>query len=187
MHWFGIALLFLSITLAGLGTGPEAAAQKAGFEGHTPPNFWAEPRIFHRPFKPDEERLVTLTRRPFEGPPPKGRVVSPNKAYWYALSGREAARQEITVYSERDEVTVVTVRRVGQGNAPQLTWINEKLLYGEIWHGRISGEVFLLDAEAGRILLHEKTVYGQIHFQQWQQGCRTFPETPSCQKPKGLP
>jgi hypothetical protein len=187
MQWFGIALLFLFLVLAHLGTSREAAAQKAGFEGHTPPNFWAEPRIFHRPFKPEEERLVTHARLPFEGPPPEDRVVSPNKAYWYALSDREDTWQEITVYSERNEVTVIAVRRTGQRNAPKLTWINEKLLYGEIWHGRISGEVFLLDAETGRVLLHEKAVYGQIHFQQWQQGCQTFPDTPSCQKPKGLP
>ena len=187
MQWFGVALLFLFFVLAHLGTGQEAAAQKAGFEGHTPPNFWAEPRIFHRPFKPEEERLVTHARLPFEGPPPEDRVVSPNKAYWYALSDREDTWQEITVYSERSEVTVIAVRRTGQRNAPKLTWINEKLLYGEIWHGRISGEVFLLDAETGRVLMHEKAVYGQIHFQQWLQGCQTFPDTPSCQKLKGLP
>lgn len=182
-----LALSFFPLALAGLSAMPGAAAQQAGFAGHTPPNFWTEPRIFHRSFEPEEERLVTITRRSFEDPTPEGHVLSPNKAYWYALSDRRQNSQEIIVYSERNEVVVLAVRQIGQRNAPVLKWVNEKILYGEIWHGRISGEIFLLDAESGRTLLHEKAIYGQLHFHQWKQGCQTFPDLPSCQRQRGLP
>jgi len=47
--------------------------------------------------------------------------------------------------------------------------MNERLLFIEVWWGRVLGSDFLIDVENERVVHSEMIRYGAIEFQQWQQ------------------
>ncbi len=174
--------LLVLFILAMFAAPPPLAAGEHGFSGHTSPIRWERPRVFHEPFAPGAERSVKLERAVTAEITPGTLVLSPNGAYWYALQEASTGGTRLIVYNEEDRHILVTLTKRRGKSAPEIRWINEKLLYGEIWHGRIYGESFVLDVEQARLLTHERVVWGQIHFQQWQASCPNFPDLPSCQK-----
>jgi hypothetical protein len=176
--------LLHSVTVAGLALAATPASAQGSFEGHTPPNFWEAPRTFHVPLDQEETSRLTMDRVADPADAGAEKHPSPNQAYWVAWRREEPDAAVIEVFNERDYILRLRWEEVG-GHGPRLSWINEKLLYAELWRGRLYGEFFVLDVEAERILIRQKAVYGQIHFQQWKSGCRQFPDIPACQPKTG--
>ena len=175
-----------SIPAVGLLLFAASAFAQGSFEGHTPPHLWQAPRVFHSPLDGREESLLTLDRIAASPGAGAERHSSPNQAYWFSWRREGPDRVSIEVFNERDYLLRLRWQKVEPGRAPRLSWINEKLLYGELWRGRLFGEFFVLDVERETFLIRQKAVYGQIHFQQWQEGCRQFPDIPACApKPDG--
>jgi hypothetical protein len=176
--------LLQSVTAAGLALAATAASAQGSFEGHTPPNLWPAPRVFHLPLDPEETSLLTMDR--VSGPADAGaeKHPSPNRAYWFSWRRAEPDTVVIEVFNERDHILRLRWDKAG-GHGPRLSWINEKLLYAELCRGRLFGEFFVLDVEAETILIRQKAVYGQIHFPQWKAGCRRFPDLPACRPKSG--
>jgi hypothetical protein len=180
--------LSLVISVIGSALSATLAFAQGSFEGHTPPHIWQEPRIFHVPLDTEDLGLLTIgrVREPLEAG--ANRVLSPNKAYWFVWSRQGSDTVVIEVFNERDYVLQLRWQKADPRYGPRLSWINEKLLYGELWRGRLYGEYFVLDVENEKFLIRQKAIYGQIHFQQWKQGCRQFPNSPACTpKPQGEP
>jgi hypothetical protein len=176
--------LLHSVAAAGFVLTASPASAEGSFEGHTPPNLWQAPRVFHVPLDPEETSLLTMDRIPDPADAGAEKHRSPNQGYWFSWRREEPDRAVIEVFNERGYILRLRWDQVG-GDAPRLSWINEKLLYAELWRGRLTGEFFVLDVEAETILTRQKAVYGQIHFQQWKAGCRRFPDLPDCRPKSG--
>jgi hypothetical protein len=166
MRWLTTLALIVVATRFG-------APQEAGVPGwtwHTPPERWQGPRSYHTPFDPDFAGRVRLDRVRDPVSPP-GRELSPNGAYWFAVVEDDRTRPgpwdaRVLVFVEREELlrlSLVDCRGV------QARWVNEKLLYVEVWWGRVLGTRLILDVEQGAVLYREMVNDGAIPYQQWRE------------------
>ena len=131
----GRHVLKLSLTISAIGLVLFAtfAFAQGSFKGHTLPHLWQEPRIFHAPLDREQKGLLTMDRvmEPLEAG--ANRVLSPNKAYWFAWRRQGSDTVFIEVFNEREYVLQLRWRKAEPRYGPRLSWINEKLLYGELW------------------------------------------------------
>ncbi len=139
---------------------------------HTPPEKWGQPRIFHSAFDSDFENRIVMTQAPLEADNSE-KTFSPNKAYWFAVSTQDFRKEgpwltTIQIFNERDYSIRIEIRDHNNWEIKP-KWVNEKLLYVEVWWGRILGSYFLFDVEDERILIKEMIHDGQMAFQQFQE------------------
>jgi len=115
----------------------------------------------------------------------KIKVLSPNKAYWFAAnsdwpdpptidcSGTDfqvtASDAVIYVFTERDFLLRIQMRDHYPNFNISARWVNERLLFIRVSWGRVLGSDFLIDVENERVVHSEMFRYGAIEFQQWQQ------------------
>lgn len=150
------------------------AATLAGEPSYLILEKWTEPRVFHEPF--DDSFAWRIELGPAgptagEAAAAAARVLSPNRAYWYALAGPDFRgpgpwTTDIFIYNERDRLLRLRLRDHGN-TLPRIKWINEKLLYAEIWWGRIAGSSLILDVEAERVVLREMARDGGPLYRQY--------------------
>ena len=139
---------------------------------HTPPDKWAEPRVYQTPFDEAFAKRIEVGRCPMPAALPE-RSLSPNKAYWYATIAPDRTKPgpwnaEILIYNERDYL--VRIRLTDIHYCREVEWVNEKLLRIRVWWGRICGTDLILDVEQERIICRETLWDGTIAFEQYQQG-----------------
>lgn len=80
----------------------------------------------------------------------------------------------VMVYNERDYCTTITLKNHKNGE-PKVKWINQKLLYIEVWWGRILGTTLIYDVEK-ETMLHKEMVHdGGIDWLQWTQAQENDP------------
>jgi len=171
------------LALAGLLT--IAAGAQAAPPWHTPPDRWPEPRNYQTPFDPQYDGRLLLSQekvnRPFAL-----KVSSPNRAYWFgadpdwprdpspACDGAEfevkAEDASFWVFTEREDLLKVTLKKHYPNFLIRVRWVNERLLYIRVWWGRIVGSCYLLDVEARRVVYREMVRSGDIEFQQFKEG-----------------
>ena len=164
--------IFLSILmLAAAGAIPALAASS----GYPMVEKWNAPRIFHEPFRADYERQVVIgPARVFPENLPGGqRVYSPNGGYWYLMetpnfNGAKPWATQIYIYNDRADLMKLELK--DHGNAtPEAIWINEKLLYINLWWGRVLGSYMILDVEREVFVAKEMLVDGAKLYQQYQE------------------
>jgi hypothetical protein len=163
------ALVVLSVTLA-----PSAAVWSPPEQKwHTPPDRWKEPRPFHTPFEPRYEGYVTVTREPVGAESRATKRFSPNDAYWLAappLPAPFAPRTPIVIFNERPYLIRVAPTKTGPDYyVKRVEWVNEKLVYIEVWWGNVLGSCFVFDVETEAMVHREMVHDGALPFQQWQQ------------------
>jgi len=163
---------------------------------HTDPCWWSEPRIYHGPFMQDYAgpchpatdfagRIAISRVAPEEKP--ADRVLSPNGAYWFAMRSPDTTRPgpwetTIDIEYERDTRIRISVRdHKSAGVRPR--WINEKLLYVEIWWGRVLGSYLIFDVEAETVLAKEMIHDGGNAFAQHRQAVEAG--HPKCPRDSG--
>jgi hypothetical protein len=94
--------------------------------------------------------------------------------YWYLT---ELAEEKVsgpvdctlTIYNERAEYLILSLKQCDERYGPKFHWINEKLLYVRVWWGRIVGTDIIVDVESSRIVYQEDVHDGVIPYQQWHQ------------------
>lgn len=147
---------------------------------HTSPACWEEPRVFHAG-RPEEElrKRVEVLRRP--APPPQASegggpeaLVSPNGAYRAWVRPPDTTRPgpweaAVLVDVERDALLWVVLHDPAW--APEVRWINEKLLFFRVHWGRIVASDLILDAERGALVYEEAAHDGALAFQQFRGEC----------------
>lgn len=155
------------------------------FTWHTTPDKWREPRVYESEFDPAYNDRLSISHEK-AGPSFTLRVPSPNKAYWFAAvadwpkepavscNGAEfeskAESPCIYVSTEREYLLKVTFKRHDPNYTISVRWVNERLLYLQVWWGRVLGSAYLLDVE-NEIISHKEMIHdGSIDFEQWQQG-----------------
>lgn len=147
------------------------------WDWHTHPDKWKEPRRFHMPFDERYESRVRISLADL-GSPAGTRVFSPNRAYWFAL---ESARREgnshfhvsssdaaVHVFNERDRLIRIKLIKRDPDLPLEIDWINEKLLYVEVWWSGALGSSLIYDVERESILLREMVNDGKVPYQNFK-------------------
>ena len=110
----------------------------------------------------------------------------PHNAYWLGINPEEGYETwnkptngvrfhdsspdaALCVFNETDRMTKILLKDHYPNFVLDVYWINEKLLYVEVWWGRILGSCFIFDVEKESIIYKEMVNDGNVAFQQWQQ------------------
>ncbi len=141
------------------------------------PAAWKEPRLFHRPFDDAFADRIVISKSPFPAALLTP-VHSPNKVYYYMAVKPDFAREgpwstEIYVYAEKEQLTRVDLRDHAV-YAPEIKWINEKLLFIRVWWGRQVGTDLVIDAETDRIVSREMVEDGRLLFEQYAESSKAL-------------
>lgn len=149
---------------------------------HTSPDKWEEPRTFHSSFRAEIAESISVTHEKPSNTE-RAKALSPNKAYWFTVNTADtgAPRKDkdkflvsapdasIHVFTERERLTKITFKDHYPNFALDVRWINEKLLYIEVWWGRVVGSCFIFDVEHEQFIYKEMVHDGLIPFQQFRQ------------------
>jgi len=140
---------------------------------HTTPDKWKDARAFHTPFDDTWSDWIVVRRTPL-AQVANEKVFSPNKAYWYSATQQDTMKKgpyklQIDIYNEREYLVRLDMLNIYGNFKPHVKWINEKLLYVQVWWGRVKGVDLIFDVENERVIHKENINYGIIPFLQWQQ------------------
>lgn len=164
------SLLFL-LPLAGYSRGTGNA------EWHTPPDRWAEPRIHHSPFDQEYEQRIRISHISRRDGSALRKVFSSNKAYWYSAQPPDYLKKgpwSTDILLDNERSYLIDIRLVDHSQYDlKVNWINEKLLYIQVWWGRILGSYLIFDLEKERIVSREMVHDGSLPFQQFKQMRKT--------------
>lgn len=155
-----------------------AAVFAEGGRWHTQPDLWTEPRIYHTSF--DEEfssRVMVVKDTLFD--PAAERVFSPNRAYWFSKEVPQFSEEgpwntSVCVFQEREYLLRISLFDHDTVE-PEVRWINEKLLYVQVWWGKILGTTMIFDVEEENFIDKEMVHWGLIDFQQWHPDVKDSP------------
>ncbi len=141
---------------------------------HTSPDKWPAPRIYHTGNNQYLEERMELSRIPYAGALPEGVVRSSNQGYGFVTRdlapGEESeAALIIEVFNERPYLTRMVLSEPYRNFAPEVRWINQKLLYVEVWWGRLDGSYYIFDVEKEEVVIAETFHDGKIAFKQWRE------------------
>jgi hypothetical protein len=96
-----------------------------------------------------------------------GKEVTVQSTRWFAVAEpdfqKTAPWNTTVLIGDVDEAatTKITVADHGSGGV-KLVWINEKLLFGQVWWGRIVSTDFVYDVEQNRMVYKELANYGEL-------------------------
>ncbi len=173
------AVVCVAASIAVLGCGQDQLrTTHAAF--HTSPELWSGPRVFHRPFETSYEDRIQVSRVPLVRAA-SDRVLSSNGAYWFARQEPDTQHPGpwhtvVDVFNERDELVRIKIEDHCSHDV-ETSWINEKLVYIEVWWGRVLGTSMVYDVEAERFLFKEMMHAGSIPFQQYREARISATET----------
>ena len=143
---------------------------------HTSADLWNEPRAFQTPFQDHYEKYLTVSHQK-KFSIPENKVLSPNKAYWFyrstppedITSKKFTPGNPIIIFNERDYVIQIAPTKDHPGYiVEKINWINEQLLYFEIWWGRVLGTCYIYDVENESFIYKEMINDGGIPFMQYE-------------------
>ena len=140
-----------------------------GEEPHTDPSGWSAPRLFHTIFEEEYEDRIILSMGEYPNVLPEA-VYSGNGAYYFLLVEPDFERSgpwstRIVINAEQEEPILIDLIDHSSYSVV-VKWINEKLLFGRIWWGRVLGTDFVFDVEARRMIFKEMVNDGCIPYQQ---------------------
>ena len=157
------------------GCSGKATSEKlsSGWPSHTTPDKWKKPRVFHTTVDERYSERVLVWRAPLARVANE-KVFSPNKAYWYSVTEPDTMKPgpyklRIDIYNEREYLVRLDMLNIYGNFKPHVKWINEKLLYVQVWWGRVKGVDLIFDVENEQVIHKENINYGIIPFLQWQQ------------------
>jgi hypothetical protein len=95
------------------------------------------------------------------------RTASPQGTRWFVEIDPDYAHPgpwTTTLYigNSRDEKADLKVVVTDHGNTFSAHWINEKLLFVQVWWGRIASSDLLLDVDVGKFIYDEFANYGEL-------------------------
>jgi hypothetical protein len=126
-----------------------------------------ELKVQYSPFdKRYDTRMAVSTSTP-KTATPANRSASPQAMRWYFLSSPDFTKpgpwvSTLHIGSAGQGPSVVITFRDHSNNPVDVKWLNEKLLYGSVWWGRIVSTDFVFDVEKHAFLYREMANYGQL-------------------------
>lgn len=112
-------------------------------------------------------KFLVESPKDLKTPFPTGeKVYSPQHTHWlieapadYMKPGPWTTRFYVGTGQSQTE-TLLTV--IGHGNTISATWVNEKLLFGQVWWGRIYSTDFIFDIAQRKFIYREMAHYGEL-------------------------
>lgn len=140
---------------------------------HTSPDKWSEPRTFHSAFDEEFSKRIVISRVKIKYNGQLKKEFSSNNAYWYHVQSADYHKEgpyttNILIYNERGYLVSLKLLEHSQYE-PNIKWINEKLIYVEVWWGRILGTYLIFDVEKEQIIYKEMMHDGVLPYQQYHQ------------------
>jgi hypothetical protein len=124
--------------------------------------------VIYSPFDKDFAARITVRQLPANTPTPGEKQFSPQRTRWLIVGSSPD-------YMKLGPWTTVVWLFKSEGGMPQrvsfvdhgsggvsVQWLNEKLLYGSVWWGRLESTDFIYDAEKKRFLYREMAYYGEL-------------------------
>lgn len=148
------ALFFVCLSRAGSQTLTACGTQTV--------NYRAAPREIEKKIQPT--RSVAIAVVPTSGK----RVASPQGTRWFVevdpdyMSVKEPWKTTLYIGSAGDDKTVLLATFTDHGNTFSAHWINEKLLFVQVWWGRIASSDLILDVSQGKYIYNEFANYGEL-------------------------
>lgn len=150
-----------------LAIGVPAMSQAENWAG-LPPDCWSKPRLYHDDRRDDPWKQNVKFIRVKAGKPKPG-VYSPNRGYFFVLSGKGRPDASITVYAEKDHVIEIRFEKLS--GLTDTRWINEKLLFMRAWWGKVVATDLIYDVEKEMVIHAESVKDGVIAFRQYRESC----------------
>jgi len=153
-------------------------------EPHTDPARWQKPRIHHTPFDKQFSKQIKIGRDLVPLSKTQKKTRSKNGVYWFTVSKHDSKDRRgtttISVFNERDYLP--QIRLLDHAYQPKVKWINEKLIYVEVWWRDVLGTSLIYDAERELFVQKEMCRDGTIAFHRtaidWKRNRRTpLPES----------
>ena len=100
------------------------------------------------------------------------KVFSPHAVYWYFTNEDLPEPRQykstfaINIFNERDYLVQLSFEDINKHYVEKVNWINEKLLYVEVWRGQVLGAYVIFDVGKERIVYKEVVHDGGIPFLQ---------------------
>lgn len=96
------------------------------------------------------------------------RISSPQGTRWLVevdpdyTSVEKPWTTRLYIGSNTDEKSVLQATFTDHGNTFSAQWINEKLLFVQVWWGRIASSDLILDVDQGKFIYDQLANYGQL-------------------------
>lgn len=133
------------------------------------PDCWSTARVVHgvADYEAQWKDQVRVDRD--IGPAIEGGVKSDNGGYAFVIE-KSGAERRIRIDVEKPQQVIIRVTRAM--SLHQVQWVNEKLLSGRIWWGRIAATDFIFDVESASFVWHQSATESSIAMHQYREGCR---------------
>jgi len=168
-----LMIFFCVFFLAGCNESVEENKPSGKWSFHTTPDKWEQSRIFHTPFDDYWADRISITKQPFNEITGE-KNYSANKAYWFIANQPDTMKAgpydfTVNIYNERDYIIKLNFLDIYGNFERQAYWINEKIIYSEIWLGRVLGIALIYDVEKELVIYKEMINDGGIPFMQYKQ------------------
>jgi hypothetical protein len=96
------------------------------------------------------------------------RISSPQGTRWFVEVAPDYSKTEkpwntrLYIGSDADDKVFLQADFTDHGNTFGAHWINEKLLFVQVWWGRIASSDLILDVDKGKFIYDELANYGQL-------------------------
>lgn len=145
-----------------------------------PPNCWSVSRVVHgvadyETMWAEHVSIETTNRRPL-----RAGKMSPNGGYEFSFENSEKTR---SIRVDAEAATQRLIHFTDSLALGPINWVNEKLIAGRVWWGRIAATDFIFDVEAGQFIWHESATESDTAMQQYREGCKQFGRCDACREP----
>lgn len=149
---------------------------------HTPVDKWDTSRLYHAPFDDKFINNIIITKSSWPSKLLQHKY-SKNKAYWYGVIGPDTTKNgpwSTKIFINNERKKPIQIDLAGHNNYPvKINWINEKLLYIQVWWGRIIGTDLIYDVEREITVSKEMIKDGRYLFYQHQESQKSQPNKSS--------
>jgi hypothetical protein len=136
---------------------------------HTSVDQWDKPRLYHEPFDSKFAKKIAISRSYWPSKLLKHNY-SKNSVYWYGVIMPDTTKEapwttKIFIYNERKNP--IQIDLLEHNNYPvKVYWVNEKLLFIEVWWGRIVGTDIIYDVEKEAVIYREMIKDGRYLYKE---------------------
>lgn len=128
-----------------------------------------EAKVQYTPFDENYSGRIILRIAPHAGPaaPQGNKEYSPQHTAWMSVNSPDYSRPgpwntSVTIGSEAGS-KVLQLRFEDHANGEvSVKWLNEKLIFGRVWWGRIYSTDFILDVEKEQFIYKQMAHYGEM-------------------------
>jgi len=128
-----------------------------------------EARVPHTPFDENYAQKIILREVQNSGPsePEGNKEYSPQRTAWVSPSSPEYSRPgpwntTVTIGTMAGSKVLQLAFQDHASGGASVQWLNEKLLLGHVWWGRIYSTDFMLDVEQEQFIYKQMAHYGEI-------------------------